>query len=661
MSEATPTQKHPATLEAPAADDHPGVAGAWIPQLIDWLSVRARAVELILLLLIVLLAAGLRAYQLGLKSLWLDEIFFVSASQQGGLLGPYGSLSVAHPPGYLLLMRLVSSVSEAEWVLRLPAMLASTAGVAALWALGRRLFGPAVGLLAAFFLALSPMHIEFAQEAHSYALFATLSTLFLWGLARAAQREAHQPAAPGAAAWRRWLATWWPVMLFAVLGLYTHYYALAPVALSVVIFPLLLLDAGRIPVSALWRAAAVRRALLHMVVALAVAGVAFLPQLVSQLAPTAVVAGERSLAVDAGSLAPVFRLDPKAFTDVLVAFVTYRPNWTSDPLFISAVTLLWVVGLVWMLWKRTAAGIALSLWTFLPLPVIAWFAFETGFSFAPRRLIFILPVFTLVVAAGATAGAGWGAAVVQRALPDRRPWTGLVKGAIIAMVVLAFVKGSTDPLRYYFRKPKQDWKTLAAILNTQPAAADAVALLPSANGPIQWYLTADASVIGEDVVGELEQLCQDHDAVYVAQATTRRPLSEDDASYLAENFIAVPLKDLALYYRNCQPGAWYGAAPRSSSHRRSTTASPIPQHGAPSGVRSSGRAVGPGGCAGRRGAAGRAAYPDPGSHTYGDADSRTGCRHGRPRAAGCHGRRSARRPADLSAPRGVRLAGGPCA
>ncbi|MCB0039001.1 MAG: glycosyltransferase family 39 protein [Caldilinea sp.] len=533
--------------------------GAWIPALIDWLNGHAPAIELLLLALILLLAAGLRAYHLGLKSLWLDEIFFVNASQQGGLLGPYGALSVAHPPAYLFLMRLVSSLSQAEWALRLPAMLASTVGVAALWALGRRLFGRAVGLLAAFFLALSPMHLEFAQEAHSYALFATLGTLLLWGLSRAAQREvARQPAASGRA-WRFWLSVWGPVVLVAVLSLYNHYYALAPVGLSLLIFPLLLLDAGRCPLPSLWREPGQRRALLHLLIALLVVGLAFLPQLISQLAPTAVVASQRSLAMGAGDLEPVFRLDLKSFADVLVAFVTYRPNWTSDPLFFAGVTLLWAAGLVWLLWKRTAAGLALSLWIFLPLPVIAWFAFQTGFSFAPRRLIFILPIFMLVVAVGVTASARAAAAAIQRAFPDRRSWTRAAYAVIIAVIVLAFVKGSLDPLSFYYRKPKQDWKTLAAILNSRPAAGDAVALLPSANGPIQWYLTADASLVGENVVDTLQQLCLDHDALYVAEATTRRPLSAADARYLAENFITVPLKDLALYYRNCRPDAWYGA------------------------------------------------------------------------------------------------------
>ena len=119
-----------------------------------------------------------------------------------------------------------------EMALRLPAAIASILGVAALWALGRRMLGPTVGLLAAFFLALSAMHIEFAQEVHAYALLATLSTLLLWSLLRAAQREAGPAAGEQRRPAWRWLATWAPFILFALLVHLHHSYALVPVGLS---------------------------------------------------------------------------------------------------------------------------------------------------------------------------------------------------------------------------------------------------------------------------------------------------------------------------------------------------------------------------------------------------------------------------------------------
>jgi tetratricopeptide (TPR) repeat protein len=70
---------------------------------------------------------------------------------------------------------------------------------------------------------------------------------------------------------------------------------------------------------------------------------------------------------------------------------------------------------------------------------------------------------------------------------------------------------------------------------------------------------AEVSIVEANLAGELERLCLGHDAIYVAEATFRRPLSEEDASYLSDNAIRVPLAELNLYYRNCRPDAWYGA------------------------------------------------------------------------------------------------------
>lgn len=515
---------------------------------------RPTLVEILLLLGILLLAAALRAYRLDAKSLWLDEIFFAGAARQGGLFGPYGSLPGTNAPLYLFLVRLASLAGETEWALRLPAAIASVLGVAALWALGRRMLGPTVGLLAALCLALSAMHIEFAQEVHAYALLATLSTLILWSVLRAAQREASpapdQPGRPVA----RTLATWTPFVLFAVLGLYTHSYALVPVGLSVLVFPLLFF---------FWRSAqpardpslprpSMRRGLLHLLIALAVVGAAALPLL----------AGQQTAAPEAGPSAAALRLAGEGgatLSSLWLALVTYRPNWLMDPLFFTAVTVWWLIGMVWLLARRGPLGLALALWLLLPVPLVAWIAQSAGFNLTPRRLIFILPVFQLLVAVGVVTAARLAALFVHGIAPSQRRLAGVAYGLLLAASVLAFAKGSMDPVAFIYRKPKQDWRTLAAILDSQPGQRDQIVLTPGANGPLQWYLRAPAAVAGADLAGELKRLCQERDALYVAEATTRRPLGAEDAAYLAANFIQVPLADLNLWYRNCRPGAWYGA------------------------------------------------------------------------------------------------------
>ncbi len=514
--------------------------------------------ELLALAAIVLLASALRIYHLGYKSLWLDEVTFVRSAQLGPLFGPYGYASISHPPAYLLLMRLMGAANPAEWFLRLPAMLSGIAAVVALWALGRKLLGRVEGLLAAFLLSLSPLHLEYSQEAHSYALFAALSTLMLLALVVAAGRET-APDWPSNRRLARWLGTWLGFIVAAGLALYVHYYAIAPVALSLLVFPCFLLAASPGPVTSLWRERVKRRALLNLVIALAVVALLFLPQAISQLTGSAATATARAGAIDTGSLEREFSLSVATFGDTVLAFISNRTPWSANSLFVLAMAGLWLAGLVWLLWRRRAVGVAFLLWTLLPLPLLAWFAYQAGFSFAPRRLIFILPVFLLTAAVGMTGVARLAGRLAQRLDPARGGLARTAAAAILAILMLAFVVGSLGPLDFYYRKPKQDWRTLAAILQTAARPGDAVVILPNAEAPLDWYYKNPAArVISDGLTGKLNDLCASSRVVYIASATTGKQPSADEVAFLATNYIRVPLKEVTLYYRNCQPGVWYG-------------------------------------------------------------------------------------------------------
>lgn len=518
-----------------------------------------------MLVAIVALAAALGAYRLGYKSLWLDEVTYVRSAQMGGLFGPYGLASISHPPGYLFIMRLMGSISHEEWLLRLPALIASALGIVAAWGLGRALVGRVEGLLVAFMLALSALRLEYAQEAHSYALFATLSTFWLWSLYWIAQRSVGQfgklrPGGqlPAPSAKLRTLGPWAVAVLLATADLYVHYYALVPVALSLIVFPCFLLVVQPGPVASLWREPAKRRALLNLAIALIIIGLLFSPQLFSQLLGSARVAADRTQALEAGTLAASFDLNPSLLSETLLAFITNRTPWTADPLFVSAVVGLWCVGLAWLVWRRRAVSVALLAWMLLPLPLVAWFAFQTGISFAPRRLIFILPVFLLMVATGVTTLGRLAAWAARRLAPGRPELARWASWASIVLVTLAFVKGSVDPITSYFARPKQDWKGLATILRTLPQPEDAIVVLPNASGPLEWYFPGPHNVIAKDLVPKLQTLCEKSPAVYVAVAGTGGRLSESEADWLVQNYIQIPLKDLRLYYRNCRPDVWYG-------------------------------------------------------------------------------------------------------
>jgi hypothetical protein len=127
----------------------------------------------------VLLAAGLTAYRLSTRSLWLDEGASIAiASQHGSHLWR----AIRHDGGnmliyYLLLHVLVDWFGNAVAVVRAPSVVADalTAGLTALlaWRLvGRRWVALSAGLLCALSMPL----VFWGQDARGYALMVTLAT-----------------------------------------------------------------------------------------------------------------------------------------------------------------------------------------------------------------------------------------------------------------------------------------------------------------------------------------------------------------------------------------------------------------------------------------------------------------------------------------------------
>ena len=139
----------------------------------------------ILVVALTLVAAALRLYHLGHKSLWLDEAICYWASQADLARIPHVNGSVrATPPLYTFLIHGVSRFGDSEVWLRAPAWLAGVATVPASYLLGRR-FLPAG---AAAFVALLPTFaaslIDLSQRVSEYALALLLATLISLAFAR---------------------------------------------------------------------------------------------------------------------------------------------------------------------------------------------------------------------------------------------------------------------------------------------------------------------------------------------------------------------------------------------------------------------------------------------------------------------------------------------
>ncbi|MFK5955367.1 MAG: glycosyltransferase family 39 protein [Planctomycetota bacterium] len=129
-----------------------------------------------LVILTTIFALVLRFWGLGERSFWVDEIFTldVIAPSWGGLMQRAAALNDA--PLFYLLVRPFHLLFGGEFGLRIFSVLCGTATIPLVYQLGKIIFSSKVGRLAALFLAISPFHLWFSQEARLYSLLILLWT-----------------------------------------------------------------------------------------------------------------------------------------------------------------------------------------------------------------------------------------------------------------------------------------------------------------------------------------------------------------------------------------------------------------------------------------------------------------------------------------------------
>ncbi|PWH19972.1 MAG: hypothetical protein DDG58_03895 [Ardenticatenia bacterium] len=206
-----------------------------------------------LMVAIVLLAFGLRAYRLDHQELRGDEAatWVYSIRSFAEMLQFYKTH--AHPPLYYPLMHLWFPLAgTSEYALRFPPLVNGTILVALLMALGARWFGWRAAAVVGLLATISPYQIYFAQDARSYTLATWLgvaSTLALW------QALKHS-------SWRTWAIYGVLILVLA----YTHYYFFLIVFFQAVFV--------------LWNAWQRRRMPWHYLAVGTAAGLAYLPWLI---------------------------------------------------------------------------------------------------------------------------------------------------------------------------------------------------------------------------------------------------------------------------------------------------------------------------------------------------------------------------------------------
>src|SRR5258708_16321122 len=144
---------------------------------------------LLVLILLLFLAYGLRVYSLGDKAIWWDEAWSVWTAQQSFAQTTEITAEDVHPPLYQWALHAwVRVAGISEFAVRYLSLLWGMIAVATVYPLALRIGGKRAALLAVFFIALAAFHIRWSQETRMYAMAASTGILACYAYLRLDQR-----------------------------------------------------------------------------------------------------------------------------------------------------------------------------------------------------------------------------------------------------------------------------------------------------------------------------------------------------------------------------------------------------------------------------------------------------------------------------------------
>ena len=440
-----------------------------------------------LIVLVLLIAAGLRFHALGDQSLWNDEgSAYVQATRTFSEIAENAGRDI-HPPGYYWSLAAWRSLTgETEYALRSLSALASLLTVALTYALGRRLYSGVAGLMAAVFVALNSFNIYYAQEARMYALLALWATAAMWAFAGLVR----------AGGWRWALA----LALFNTAGLWTQYF-----------YPSVMLAQGMLLV--VWIASRWRnpdwRLLGLFVAANLLTILLYLPWITTAW-------GQISTWPSTGT--PV--LIPEALTTFAI-WLIFGLTFEGNPLMVAALFFL-LFGLLsfprqdgprtWWRLMLPPVWVGVSLLMFLALEL-----------FRPANLKFLLPA-----QIGVALWMGRGVWVLWTLRTRRDDALGQIMPKLAAAVgtlaVIVTLWNGVAPLYNDAQYQRDDYRSIAALIEADPNTSKAVILNAPGQSEVFGYYYGDSddvyplpiglNVDHEATAAQLEAIINDYDRIY---------------------------------------------------------------------------------------------------------------------------------------------------
>jgi len=378
-----------------------------------------------LLFWILLLGFILRLISLN-QSLWLDEATsaLVVRNFNFGEIVTKFSPGDFHPPFYYLLLRAWGMVfGSSEIALRMPSVIFGLLTIYIVFLIGKELFNKKVGMIASVLLATSGLHIYYSQEARMYSLVTLLISYLVYLFLK-----------------KKWLLF---SMVLLFVGL-TDYVALLVIPVFWIV--------GRKD----WRKLAISH--LPLIIFFIIWSPIFIQQLTSGLG----VRGSNWWGILGKSSLKEILLIP-------VKFSLGRISLDNKRLYILAAGA--VLGFYIYILSKAKKSSLLWLWFLIPaisaiilglwLPVLSYF-----------RLLFILPVFYLLLAKGAS------------------------KNKVFIMVILIINLFSTAIYLFNPRFQRENWRGLVSFVESQKTAKSITLFVADSNMEAYRYYDSNAKISG---------------------------------------------------------------------------------------------------------------------------------------------------------------------
>jgi len=215
----------------------------------------------------------------------------------------------------------------------------------------------------------------------------------------------------------------------------------------------------------------------------------------------------------------------QSFTEVLSD--TFHRLWAGQ-----TTTLVYFLGslvpiglIASFLTQPARKAILLGCWVIPPLPLVYVFLLRAQSFFAIRYLIFILPIYVLLVAYAMTVGGR----VLTDLLQRRCGFTSYPSGVSLALAMLVIGPLNVMPLQRYYSQPKLPWREVGAFLNRHVQPDEVVVVQPPYETASVQFYSHLTQIFGKVTPKQVHELTQTHSTiwyVFKGQANVARAMDQ---------------------------------------------------------------------------------------------------------------------------------------